>query len=259
MCLIVFAFKNHPRFDLIFAANRDEFYGRPTRAAQFWDDHPTMLAGKDLSGGGTWMGINRRGQFAALTNFRDPSISKENAPSRGEIVINYLNQNKKPTAFLQQLKSQSAKYMGFNMLAGTPAGVMHYSNQENTINTVEAGVHGLSNHLLQSPWPKLVRLRETLGDLLNVTGPDQVAGLHESLIEKLQDETQAPDHCLPDTGVGLETERFLSAPFIRSQEYGTRATTVVTVDIEGTVTVTEQNWERGGDQGQRQQFSWQRS
>ena len=105
MCLIVFAYKSHPRFDLIFAANRDEFYERPTRAAQFWDDHPTVLAGKDLTGGGTWMGINTEGHFAALTNYRDPSIERTNPPSRGQIVLDYLTQHSNPAHFFRSLTS----------------------------------------------------------------------------------------------------------------------------------------------------------
>jgi len=240
MCLIVFAFKNHPRFDLIFAANRDEFYGRPTRAAQFWDDHPTMLAGKDLSGGGTWMGINRRGQFAALTNFRDPSISKENAPSRGEIVINYLKQKKNPTAFLKQLHSRSAKYMGFNILAGTPAGVMHYSNQENTINTVEAGVHGLSNHLLDTPWPKVKRAKSGLKTLLS-----QASFEEEALFDILRHDRPAPNNELPDTGIPDDLEKQISPVFIKGEEYGTRSSTILLIDKSGTVTFEERIFTNG--------------
>jgi len=240
MCLIVFAYKNHPRFDLIFAANRDEFYGRPTRAAQFWDDQPDLLAGKDLKSGGSWMGINRRGQFAALTNFRDPSISKENAPSRGKIVINYLNQNKKPTAFLRQFKPQSANYMGFNILAGTPAGVMHYSNQKNTINTVEAGVHGLSNHLLDTPWPKVERAKSGLKTLLS-----QASFNKEALFDILKHNRPAPDDQLPDTGIPDDLEKQISPVFIKGEEYGTRSSTILLIDKSGTVTFEERIFTNG--------------
>jgi uncharacterized protein with NRDE domain len=199
-----------------------------------------MLAGKDLSGGGTWMGINRRGQFAALTNFRDPSISKENPPSRGTIVVDYLKQKKKPTAFLKQLHSRSAKYMGFNILAGTPAGMMHYSNQENEINTIEAGVHGLSNHLLDTPWPKVERAKSGLKTLLS-----QASFKEEALFDILKHDRPAPDNELPDTGIPDDLEKQISPVFIKGEEYGTRSSTILLIDKSGTVTFEERRFTNG--------------
>lgn len=166
MCLIVFAYKNHPEYDLILAANRDEQYERPTRAAQFWENYPDVLAGKDLSAGGTWLGINRSGHFAALTNYRDPSINKKNPPSRGGIVMDFLLQGTDPTKFLKKLDKKSDQYMGFNFLAGIPEEMFHYSNQQKQLNRIEPGVHGLSNHLMDTPWPKVEKVKSGLNSMI---------------------------------------------------------------------------------------------
>lgn len=243
MCLIVFSYKNHPRFDLIFAANRDELYQRPTRAARFWDDHPDVLAGKDLSAGGTWMGINRNGRFAALTNYRDPSIAKEDPPSRGQIVLDYLRQNTESHSFLKKLDKQSSKYMGFNILTGTPDNLLHYSNQEQKINTVEPGVHGLSNHLLDTPWPKVQQSKKDLNRLIK---SDIIS--EDALFEMLKNDQPAPKKELPQTGIPIEIEKQVSAIYIKGEQYGTRSSTILLIDKEGNAIFEERRFKNGTHQ-----------
>jgi uncharacterized protein with NRDE domain len=237
MCLIVFAYKSHPRFNLILAANRDEQFDRPTREAQFWDGNPTVLAGKDLSAGGTWMGINKRGQFAALTNYRDPSISKRNPPSRGLIVRDYLMGEGDSAPFLKELNEKSDQYMGFNILVGSSDELFHYSNQEKKINIVEPGVHGLSNHLLDTPWPKVQRSKAALQTLL-----EEKELTVEALFEILLDEQPAPDEELPDTGIPHELEKRVSPIFLKTDGYGTRSSTVLLIDKKGNVTFEERRY-----------------
>lgn len=240
MCLIVFAYRSHPRYDLIFAANRDEFYKRPTRPAQFWEKYPDILAGKDLSAGGTWMGINRRGQFAAITNYRDPSIEKENPPSRGEIPVEYLRQEKDSKTFLKKLRKKADEYMGFNVLAGSPQALHHYSNQEHKINRVEPGIHGLSNHLLNTPWPKVERAKSELEFLLN---NDEIK--LKLLFGILENDLPAPDDQLPDTGIPRDLEKQISPVFIKTENYGTRSSTILLIDKQGKVTFEERRYEPG--------------
>ncbi|HYW34131.1 MAG TPA: NRDE family protein, partial [Balneolaceae bacterium] len=240
MCLILFAFKQHPKFDLILAANRDELYKRPTHAAQFWDEDPDLLAGKDLSAGGTWMGINRRGQVAALTNYRDPSISKKNPPSRGNIVRRYLMDATDTMAFLKNLDREAHQYMGFNFLAGTTDKIYHYSNQEGTINPIKPGIHGISNHLLDTPWPKVERAKSQLNTLLR---DDTLTT--ESLFNLLKDDQQAPDEQLPDTGIPRELEKKISPIFIKTEEYGTRCSTVLLIDKDEKAIFEEHQFKPG--------------
>jgi uncharacterized protein with NRDE domain len=130
MCLIVVSYKQHPKYPLIFAANRDESYSRPTQQAQFWNEHPNILAGKDLQAGGTWMGINKSGHFSALTNFRDPSIQRDNPPSRGQLVLDYLKKTESPQTFLEHIRNNASDYMGFNLLVGNVTNLGYYSNQQ---------------------------------------------------------------------------------------------------------------------------------
>lgn len=238
MCLIVFAYKSHPKYDLIFATNRDEFYKRPTQAARFWDDHPDVLAGKDLTAGGTWMGINRGGQFAALTNYRDPSITKEHPPSRGHIVLDYLSQTQNTDSYLETLHQRASSYMGFNILTGTPDALLHYSNQEQKINRVEPGVHGLSNHLLDTPWPKV---KQAKSDLATVIKKDTLSD-EEALFNILKNDHEASDAKLPQTGIPYDLEKRVSPIFIKSEDYGTRSSTILLIDKQGNVTFEERRF-----------------
>ncbi|AQQ53999.1 NRDE family protein [Planococcus lenghuensis] len=238
MCLINFQFHNDPRYKLVLAANRDEFYGRPTAPAHFWEDSPDLLAGRDLKEMGTWMGVTRNGRFAALTNFRDPDRETSGKRSRGEIVQNYLTGNESSEAFLQNLDPSA--YNGFNILAGTPDALFYLNNVEGNVQAVSPGVHGVSNHFLDTPWPKVQKGKAGLRAALE---EDDVN--IEKLFQLLQDAEAAEDVSLPDTGVGIELERKLSPLFIRMPDYGTRASTVLTIDRHNQVTFIERIYEEG--------------
>src|SRR5690606_11146339 len=248
MCLILFAFQAHPDYPLVVAANRDEYLDRPTEPARFWEDHPDVLAGRDRVKGGTWMGITRRGRFAALTNFRDPFASVKNKKSRGLLVRDYLTSEIPPRIYLEKLSKQRTSYPGFNLLVGTPWELWHYSNQNDKISPVEPGIHGLSNALLDTPWPKVVKGRERLTACLRNPDPSL-------LFELLADEEPAPDEQLPDTGVGLEMERLLSPAFIRMPGYGTRSSSVLIIRAKGDVTFIERTFSREGTREVCHRFS----
>jgi len=240
MCLIVFSYKQHPNYPLILAANRDENHDRPTRPAQFWDDHPDLLAGKDLKAGGTWMGIRRDGNFSALTNYRDPSIRRENSPSRGHLVLDFLIHPRSANDYLQQVDHIADRYMGFNLLVGSIDQLGYYSNQEGIIRLLNAGLYGLSNHLLNTPWPKVERAKKQLNIILENESISE-----ESLFKLLADDHQAPEDQLPDTGIPREIEKKVSSIFIKSDGYGTRCSTILLIDNDGHITFSERRFKAG--------------
>lgn len=239
MCLILFQYRQHPKYKLIVAANRDEFYGRPAREAYFWEDQPDILAGRDLLQMGTWLGVTRSGRFAALTNFRDPSLPEQGKVSRGALVRDYLAADSPPDHFLEALNPDA--YTGFNVLFGDLDDLYYYSNLQQELVKVPPGTHGLSNHLLNTPWPKVVKGKSRMEKYLNEASevdPDE-------LFELLRDSEQAPDPHLPVSGVGLEFERILSPIFIKTAEYGTRSATVLLVDYDDNVTFAERTYANG--------------
>ena len=238
MCLLLLALDSHPSYELLIAANRDEFYDRPTRAAEFWAEQPDILGGKDLRGGGTWFGITKSGKFAAVTNYRDPDTLKDNAPSRGELVSAYLKGSFDPREYLSELVGKANLYNGFNLIIGHRKEVYWYSNYGEGIRKIEPGIHGLSNHLLDTTWPKVVRGKEKLERLVK----DQNDIDPETVFKILLDNLKPDDKDLPDTGVDLEWERILSPIFISSPSYGTRSSTVVLVSHKGEVVFFERNF-----------------
>lgn len=234
MCLIVFAYKTHPAYHLIMGANRDEYYARPTEAAHFWQSDRSMLAGRDLQGGGTWLGITKQGRLAAITNYRDPSAIKAQAPSRGGLVKNFLTGSQSPEAYLTHIHAKGHVYNGFNLLAGDDKTVYYYSNQSGEIKQLQPGIYGLSNHLLNTPWPKVknvIQRFKRLNDTHRIDARD--------IFDILSDTAKAPDEQLPQTGVSLEWERLLSSIFIKSDDYGTRCSTVVLVKKDGMTSFVE--------------------
>lgn len=243
MCLIAFAYRCHPRYRLIVAANRDEFYRRPTAPADFWPECPPLLAGRDLEQGGTWLGVTRDGRVAALTNYRDPAAQKADARSRGGLVRDYLCGGLAPAEYLELARAAGGEYNGFNLLAGDGDGLWYWSNRGTAPAEVPPGVHGLSNHLLDTPWPKVVRAKAGMAACLR--GPDEA--LAERLFALLADGAAAPDAELPDTGVGLAWERTLSPIFIASPDYGTRSSTVVLAGYDGRVWLGERTWPGGAE------------
>jgi uncharacterized protein with NRDE domain len=242
MCLIFVAIDAHPQYRIAIAANRDEFYDRPTVPASFWIDAPELLAGRDLRAGGTWLGITRTGRIAALTNYRDPKAIQPEAPSRGKIVANFLLSQEAPAQYMERLSRDAHKYNGFTFLAGQNEQFYWYSNRGSEIRTLSSGIHGLSNHLLDTPWPKVEKGKKGLGRIL---AQENISA--EDLFQLLQDRTVARDEHLPYTGVGLEWERTLSPIFISSPTYGTRSSTVILLDHSGRTAFIERSFERGSE------------
>jgi uncharacterized protein with NRDE domain len=243
MCLILIACGAHPGFPLVIAANRDEYYQRPTARAAYWPDHSNILAGRDLECMGTWLGVTRAGRFAALTNFRDPRERKTDAPSRGQLVSDFLLSDLDPLAYFEAIKSAAPRYNGFNQLAGDTEGVFCFSSRDCSAQKLPPGIHGLSNHLLNTPWPKVERGKRRLQQALE-HGPEV-----DALLELLHDREPAQASELPDTGVGADLERVLSPALIVSPLYGTRASTALLFGSDGSVSFTERTILPGGDAG----------
>lgn len=233
MCLIFISLKEHPQYKLIVAANRDEFYNRKTAPADFWKDHPDILGGRDLEAGGTWLGVSRKGKISMITNYRDPKNIDPKAPSRGQLVSDYLNNNTSPQQYLRELEPAAKRYNGFNLIVGNTESLFYLSNYKEGIVELTLGLHGLSNHLLDSPWPKVIEGKKTMTEIL------KQPFTKEDLFKLLFNESIASDALLPDTGVGLERERALSAMFIKSPGYGTRCSTIVLADHQGNLFFTE--------------------
>lgn len=238
MCLILFAYNRHPDYRLILAANRDEYYNRPTKPLSFWEDVPAILAGCDLKSKGTWLGVSRSGKIAAVTNFRDPASQKENAPSRGLLVSNFLAGKESPQSYLEHVKTIAQMYNGFNLIAGDESGLYYYSNKGNDIQRIEPGLHGLSNHLLDTPWPKVEKGKADFQTVL--AGQGEI--ILEDIFRILSDRSYPPDDELPDTGVGLERERLLSSIFITSADYGTHSSSIVLMERTGKITFVERTF-----------------
>lgn len=245
MCLILVAWRSHPGFPLVVAANRDEFFARRTASADFWPDHPQVLAGRDLEGGGTWMGITRSGRFAALTNYREPATQRKDAPSRGLLVADFLTGDETIDACLDRVAPEAGRYNGFNLLLGDRERLVWFSNVSGERRELPPGVYGVSNHLLDSPWPKVGAGKAALAAALAAL-PDDAA-----LFELLRDDTVHPDDALPRTGVSLDWERLLSAAFVKAPGYGTRSSTVLCIDGGGRAKFDEQTWLEGGVAGGR--------
>lgn len=238
MCLLLIAFHAHPKYRLIFAANRDEFYDRPAAPAHFWKDAPALLAGKDLRGGGTWLGITKNGRIAALTNVRNPSLFKEGAPSRGKLVSSFLETNESAPEYFKKIVQNAGTYNGFNLIAGDVDRLWWYSNLKNRVVEMPSGIHGLSNHFLNTSWPKVSIGKRGLSKLLS----KEKDLSPQAFFDLLSDRTFPRDENLPDTGVGLELERVLSPVFIKSVNYGTRCSTVIMIDNRGGVTFVEKTF-----------------
>jgi uncharacterized protein with NRDE domain len=239
MCLILFAFQAHAEYPLVVAANRDESYARPAAPAAFWQDHPHLYGGRDLEMGGTWMGLTRQGRFAAVTNYRD-GFPKGVAPrSRGELVGGFLTGTQYAQPYLQTVAARKKEYAGFGVLAGDLNALWFLSNYGNGVEAITPGVHGLSNHLLDTPWPKVTTGKNELAALLARDMP----ALSEKLFEMLADRSVATPEDLPDTGVGILREKELGPKFIAVDErYGTRASTVIAVNRDGHVNYSERSF-----------------
>jgi len=253
MCLLVLAWNVHPRYRLVVAANRDEFHDRPAAPLAWWQYLPGVLAGRDLQGGGTWMGVSRSGRFGVLTNYRDlePAPAPD-APSRGELVAQFLTAVTAPGSWLEELRPRATRYAGFNLLVGA-GDELHYLTNRNDLlpRPLPPGIYGLSNHLLDSPWPKLVRARERLREQVAADRLDA-----DSLFALLADRTPAETGAVPTTGLPPDWERALSAPFVVHGRYGTRCSTIALVERAGRVSMFERRFDATGTQtgASRMQF-----
>jgi len=242
MCLIVFAYKSHQNYKFIFAANRDEFYERSTEQADFWEAQPELLAGKDLKAGGTWLGITKSGRFAAITNYRDLSNIKDNAPTRGLLVTNYLLGKLSSEDYYDSVISELSGYNGFNLILGKINNLYYFSTHTKGLRKLVPGVYGLSNAVLDTPWPKVEKSKNHLVKLIK---QNEVHAWE--LLSLLNDTVEAREKDLPDTGVGIELEKVLSSVFIQSPKYGTRSSTAVVIDNNNNVRFAEKTF--FGNQG----------
>lgn len=243
MCLIVVGWRVHPEYPLVVAANRDEFYARPTAEAMRWPNTPQVIGGLDLEAGGTWLGITETGRFAAVTNVREPNMAK-GACSRGALTRDFLLSDTPASDYARQIDGK--RYSGFNLLLADGESLFYCSNRDGKPRALPPGIYGLSNHLLDSPWPKLVQARQRFTEALQHL-PEEAA-----FFDLLADQAMVADNNLPQTGVPLEWERLLSAVFVQSENYGTRASTLVWQNSNGAVKLHEQSF---GPNGQLLQSS----
>jgi uncharacterized protein with NRDE domain len=238
MCLILFSYQLHADYRLILAANRDEFYNRPTAPLDYWSDHPDVLAGRDLKGNGTWLGVTRSGRIAAITNYREPAAPRQNEPSRGILIRDFLTGNSSPKRYLKAVSKMSHAYNGFNLIAGDLSGLYYYSNRASRVQQLQPGLYGVSNHLIDTAWPKIQRGKDLLQGQLG--GREKID--IEKIWEMLADRSLPADKELPDTGVGLQRERILAPLFIRSPDYGTRSSSIVLMEYSGQTTFMERTF-----------------
>src|SRR5579863_2179893 len=244
MCLLVLAWNTHPRYRLVVAANRDEYHDRPTAALGRWPAPDEILAGRDLRAGGTWLGIDRRRRFGIVTNFRDLVPAPPQAPSRGGLVPGYLGGTAAPGNYLAGLQAAAAEYGGFNLLLADGESLWYASNRGPPFaRALSPGIHGLSNERLDTPWPKLLRVRRGVEDWLR-GGRGADSG---ELLALLADRAPAGDEeVLPSTGLSVEWERILSSPFVRNERYGTRCSTIVAIEPTGACYLAERRFDSGG-------------
>lgn len=238
MCLIAFSLGHHPGYPLVIAANRDESYGRPASPIAFWEHAPHIAGGRDLRAGGTWLGITKLGRWAALTNFRRAKSWREDAPSRGHLVSDFLEGELSPEAYLDSLLPTAQNFNGFNLLVADRTGLWYFSNRDDAPRRVEHGIHALSNHLLDTPWPKVQMVKQALDEIESQPVPAMTQALAAAMAKREVPHGSA----LPDTGIGLTEERLLSPPFIAAEHYGTRMTTIVLVDDQGRVSMEERTF-----------------
>ncbi|MEH6515495.1 MAG: NRDE family protein [Halioglobus sp.] len=245
MCLIIFAHHYHPGAPLVLAANRDEFFARPTATANFWPEHPNLLAGRDLEQGGAWMGITRGGRFAAITNFRDPAATVSAPRTRGELTLDYLIGNESAQQYLLAVAARQEEYAGFNLLLGDRQQLWFLSNsgeaREAAPKLLPPGLYGLSNAALDTPWPKVVLGKKKLQDCL-VSPPT-----HTTLAAVVGDQHPASPQDLAGQGLDGEMDQLLSAQFIQAGHYGTRCTTTLWLTEEGHADFCERSYNPEGE------------
>ncbi|MGN6578961.1 MAG: NRDE family protein [Bordetella sp.] len=256
MCLAVFALRSIPGVPVLVAANRDEFHARPAAPAARWPGEPAIHAGRDLRAGGTWMGATQGNRFALVTNYREPGRNRADAPSRGALVEAWLRSADTAEDYLTRLHAEGERYNGFNLIVGDASRAWYYGNRGDAPRELPAGIYGLSNHLLDTPWPKLARVRQAFECLIAQADPGLPA--MDALYAMLYDRATAADAELPRTGLSLERERMLGSPFIVSPDYGTRASTVLALRDEGGGALHERRYDPQGQAAGDSDLSWGR-
>lgn len=253
MCLILFALDAHPDYPLVLAANREERYARASAPMAPWPDDPDVLAGRDLEAGGTWIGLHRSGRFAAITNMREDTPTTTGLRSRGDLTRRFLQGRMPAAEYAATVFAERVHYAGFNLLTGDVSGLWYCASAAEP-QRLPPGVYGLSNGLLDTPWPKVVKGKAALAARIGNGAIDNHGA--DALLTILRDRTTPPDHELPDTGVGLDMERVLGSCFIAGDEYGTRASTALLIDRSGTAFAYEQNFGPGGSVGPLSTWRW---
>ncbi len=242
MCLVLVAWRGDSQYPCVVAANRDELHSRPAAQARWWHTQPDILAGQDLLAGGTWLGVTHSGRFAALTNYRDPEQRRADTPSRGGLVTSILMSTDGTAQTLDKLRDIGANYNGFNVIFSDGERLAIYESVRGTGRELEPGIYGLSNHLLDTPWPKVQNAKSRLSEaLVDLSYPTTVLSL-------LRDERPAPDDLLPRTGVSLQWERLVSSAFVRAPDYGTRCSTLLRIDQHRRACFDEWTWDASGAQ-----------
>lgn len=236
MCLILFALNDNPKYKLILAANRDEFFNRPTLTADYWEENDSILGGRDVKSKGTWLGINKSGRFIAITNYRDPENERKDTLSRGELSNEFLNTEIDISSFVTKISKDKNKYNGYNLLLSDDSfeNFHHYSNVSDQLSKIKNGIHGLSNHLLNTPWPKVLKAKNSLKNTVKSKNVDI-----QEMIEILKNADVAPENSLPQTGISFDLEKKLSPVFISMKGYGTRCSTAILVSNNNDVTFKE--------------------
>jgi uncharacterized protein with NRDE domain len=253
MCLLVLAWQVHPRYRLVVAANRDEFHERPTAAMAKWPAPDDIIAGRDLRAGGTWLAMDRARRFGIVTNFRDLQPPAPDARSRGNLIPSYLRNEAAAERYLKELQPNADVYSGFNLLLTDSDSLWYASNRAaHFARPLPPGIYGLSNEFLDTPWPKLQRVRRRFDPLLRQGG--EVS--KDELFAILSDPTQAGvNEELPKTGLSPEWEQLLSSPFIRNEDYGTRCSTIVLLEPSGAVALAERRFDSEGSVIAETEFS----
>lgn len=254
MCIAYLAIGADPDWPLFIAANRDEFHARPATTAAPWPSHPNLLAGIDDAAGGTWLGITRQGRFGLLTNYRDMAFEPQ-AASRGALVADYLKGTTPPGVYTEQIALHGKRYNGFNLIVGDLEQAFYVGNRHEDGNAfkLKPGRHVLSNHLLNTAWPKTQRLKQRLDEYPLETLEKTL----NPVFDILKDQTVANDEALPSTGLSLERERLLSSPFIISPEYGTRCSTVIAINAKGRGFFSEITYDPQGTPTQRHDWPFE--
>jgi uncharacterized protein with NRDE domain len=243
VCLLVIAWRTHPEYRLLLAANRDEFHDRPAAPLAAWPDAPKIHGGRDLSAGGTWLALTRGGRLGVVTNYRELARKRRSAPSRGGLIPGFLRATTLPSEYLDAIELDATGFAGFNLLLADEHSLWYASNRADRFaRELPPGLYGLSNHALDTPWPKLLKVKSRFAELVDAAQFDMAAAF-----AMLSDPAPATDADLVSTGLSLDWERALSAPFVSHENYGTRSSTVVSVLNDGSARIQERRFDAAGN------------